>query len=422
MPGDSRVRPPDPSVAGLDDAMVALYRSLRRWAPGLVVFAWGVIVARLTNELSAQDANFTNLLPRTFWPADRPTNLLSLVAAAVVVLVPVASWLVKRRYASRGLGTIVARLLMAERDSSLSQYASICLQLNLTLQSCPFMVDGWPVGEVRVDVLPGDYKLPPTLLGGYETFRRDHSGARWVKQDQVRAMLVKNPTSFSDGDRLSLVVRRTMTSVAKFTSNRLASDPHGRGELIRKAVDDLEIEFPHVFCLQPVVVTSDDRVLLTRRSEKVEWYPGSWSCSIEEQMSEEDLVHPPMRRLVEWTRRALREELGLYADYEPEPYTDEGLKLLSVFVEGDNMNVSLCAYVHLDITAAALDPIIKAHPRPDYEFTEWAFLGLRELAEEVLRPTRHQYHPTSRYRMLMCLLHRYGEAGLARGLQRAMRR
>jgi hypothetical protein len=53
------------------------------------------------------------------------------------------------------------------------------------------------------------------------------------------------------------------------------------------------VRFPNSLCLQAVVLTRDDQVLLTAQSEKVTYYPGTWSCLIEEQLAPDDLRAGP---------------------------------------------------------------------------------------------------------------------------------
>lgn len=409
--------------------MIVVHRLLTRAGSGIVAFALGVVVTRLVNEASAGEVHdgfwrgLWGLARRTFDPADNDTNVLFLVALSVVVGIPVAKWAVRRRYASRGLHAELATVLAGMRHHSLSQYPQICFQQALSLQVCPFIVDGWSITDVRIDLQQGEYRLPAELVPQYRTFAKAHAGDDWMADDRTRYMLVRNPASFTDCPKLSLLVRKTCTSVGKFTSERLTGDEHDREEMLREAVTEGDIRFPHRLCLQLVVVTSDDKVLITQRSHKVDCYRGQWSCSLEEQMDAADLRPPPKERLLAWARRALEEELGLYADQQPTPYVDDNIKLLSVFIEGNNMNVSLCGYARLELSSDAfgdrLRNLLGNRDRRDTEHTAFAFLGLAELFTEVFRPTRDGgYHPTSRYRMLMYLLHRFGETELARQCRR----
>ena len=76
------------------------------------------------------------------------------------------------------------------------------------------------------------------------------------------------------------------------------------------------------------------------------------------------------------------------------------------------MNISLRTHVRLNITASDMHRTLNSLPRVDYEFTDWDFLRHEDVMDELIHPTR-AYHPTTGYRMLMALIHRQGEPGVA---------
>ena len=115
--------------------------------------------------------------------------------------------------------------------------------------------------------------------------------------------------------------------------------------------------------------------------------------------------------VVNCAQRLLKEELGL----ESPEYGRDNFRVLSVFLESEMLNISLCGHAVLEIDGAELDRMLRVLPRQDYEFTEWSFVTHEQLRSELFNPTR-AYHHSSGYRMLMALLHRYGEARAARML------
>jgi isopentenyldiphosphate isomerase len=182
-------------------------------------------------------------------------------------------------------------------------------------------------------------------------------------------------------------------------------------ETVNAVVDNHVIDFPHPFTAQIVVVTSDERVLLTHRSAKVHWYPGTWSCSIEETMTLEDVEaggnsSASLRVLVV---RGLHEELGLVdrADY----YAEDDARILSVFLEASETVVSLhrAVVVKLRIGAVALEARLRdPTTRKDDEMRQWRIATRADLFAYLRAPSTEYFHPTSRYRMLMFLLHAMG--------------
>src|SRR5438034_5075163 len=111
--------------------------------------------------------------------------------------------------------------------------------------------------------------------------------------------------------------------------------------------------------------------------------------------------------MLQWGKRALLEETGI----SNTAYSDENLRLISVFLESDILNVSLSGQAVLNISSDQLSETIKRKPRRDKEFTVWEYLDYKDdaLMSEILKPgPKYKYHPTSPYRMLMTLLKRHG--------------
>jgi len=168
-------------------------------------------------------------------------------------------------------------------------------------------------------------------------------------------------------------------------------------------INSLEVDFPHTLCLHLIVITSDNKILRTFRSPKVEHYPETWSCSIEENFSLKDLEGNIT--LYNCCKRLLWEELAI----NDEKYDEKDFKILSVFLEAKVLNISLCGVIYLKINSQNLNKILKNQPRIDYEFSDWDFLDFKEdsLISELVYPMKF-YHPTSGFRLLMVLIQRYG--------------
>lgn len=211
-----------------------------------------------------------------------------------------------------------------------------------------------------------------------------------------------------------LKVEKTVYSKVQFYRDCVATVESSRSGLIREAVEDTSIRFPHAFCMHAVVVTRDSKVLLTRRSPKVSYYPNAWSVSLEEQFSEVDLLPRCEGAVLRWAIRFLDEELSV----EEEHYDEQNLRALSVFLEADILNCSLATVLKLSIDSTELDQIIRGRPRKDTEFGEWEFVTYAELAKDLLE-TKRNWHPTSKYRMLLFLNHVQGAPKLARLLFRS---
>jgi len=225
------------------------------------------------------------------------------------------------------------------------------------------------MSEVRLYHDTKRFSLPEKYKRAHqEYFERYYQEKRFF-DDGVKLMLTRNPIAFSDSPTLVLYTQETLYSQVQFYRDNVAVVTSERDALIRTVVED-SVQFPHSLCMHIVVVTNDDKVLITKRSEKVAYSPGTWACTVEEQLAPQDLQGRANGTVLRWGERLLAEELGLSS----EAYNKDNLRVLSVFLESDILNVSLCAYVILDLESADLNQILHGLPRTDYEFTEWAFL------------------------------------------------
>jgi pyrimidine deaminase RibD-like protein/8-oxo-dGTP pyrophosphatase MutT (NUDIX family) len=305
-----------------------------------------------------------------------------------------------------------------ERNKSptVAPYPGIGWGDTLSLQDCPSMREGWPVTQIELhhdDNRP--FQLPDIYCESYKDYVERHWKTKRFYDDGEKFMVTHNPTAFSDAPTLKLQTIKCRYSQVRFYNDNVATIAAKRTPLIDELVKgSLEVRFAHSLCMHFVVVTSDDKVLVTKRSPKVEWDPNTWACSFEEQLARRDLVADPNSIIQEWAKRALKEELGLDA----KAYELDNLRVLSVFLESDILGVSLCTYVELSVDSGTLNTVLRGLPRTDYEFTEWQFLEFKpiELLSELMRPTLSP-HPSSGYRMLMALLKRFGVNELQRALR-----
>lgn len=266
--------------------------------------------------------------------------------------------------------------------------------------------EGWPISKVEIRLNNREYALPSQYTKAFKTFYKSRFKEKRFKDDSQKFMLAKNPIAFSDSPSLSIDIRPTRYSHIQFFRDEVATVPAKCNLLIDDLIKGSQFAgFPNAFCLHTVVVTSDSKILLTKRSPKVVYYPGTWSGSVEEQMSSEDVQQGAKSAARHWGCRLIREELGLGDD----AFRKDDFRILSVFLESDILNVSLCAYVELLLDADKLDTHLRHAPRTDYEFTEWTFIDLdkKTLLSELFHPTRY-YMPTTGYRLLHTFLRHFG--------------
>lgn len=74
------------------------------------------------------------------------------------------------------------------------------------------------------------------------------------------------------------------------------------------------------------------------------------------------------------------------------------------------MNLSLCGIAHIDLASTELNDMLAARISKDNEFTDWKFLTWGNLIDELNPeiPDSYEYHASSKYRILMALIYKYG--------------
>lgn len=300
---------------------------------------------------------------------------------------------------------------VVERDhvsADLSSYAGPAIQSAITIRLCPNITEGWLMSEIQLQHDTARFSIPADLKGPYKAYFTEFYDQKGFEVDGPKLMIQRTrPRSFTDSPPLRLKTQQTCYSEALFYMDTVATDKEKRSQLIRDVLvgEDRQVRFPHAVCLHFIICTLDNKLLITKRAPEVEYYPNTWSCSIEENMALKDLDPSPNEAVIKLGKRALLEELGLGED----AYEVENLRILSVFLESEILNISLCGFVKTNLQSDELRRIIRAVPRQDYEFVAWDFLDYEEeeLISEIRSPSL-PYHPSSRYRLLMAIMHRQG--------------
>ncbi len=386
----------------------AVQPRLLRMRPWLLSFPAGYLLGRLINATSGTGAG--NLLDAilSLFVLDSSVNALCWISLLFILAVPLFGLFVTYHKRHGRPEALLASLTQRRVESIAAPFAREALAWgpDVTLQLAPNLQAGWPVADVDVIYDGSTFALPSAEKNAYEKYVDANAGR--FKQNGTKYMLLRNPTAFSDAPNLTLELRKTKFSVVRYYQENIATIKPRRDALVEEAIRQGEISFPSSFCMHAVVTTKDGRVLVTKRAPKVEYSPGTWSVSVEEQLSADDFRSGARGVVKRWTQRLLLEELAI----QPVDYDSEALRLLSVFLEVDTMNCSVAAILPTSLSVTELNAILEAMPRTDYEFTEWRFLSYGELAEE-LKTITLLHHPSSGYRILLALANRYGAARVA---------
>lgn len=385
-----------------------LHRRLQRWQGRAIAFMSGMIINMLLN--AATNPGSLLAVVRQVYNVGRASGILAWgFTVAVVALVGVPPLL--ESYTRRwNWLSVLSQTFAQARDPQLTwiDRSTLVWGTEVMLQSPPDLRRGWAADAVELAISHSGFNLPDEHTAAYEEFVTSQNtiDPQRLTARAPKYGLSRNPSSFSDNPSLRLEIKETEYGKILYYKDKVAPDDAQRAALVRTAMDDRRIAFPNNLCLHAVVTTSDGKLLLTRRSTKVEYFPGRWSCSIEEQLAARDLEPDDGAIMRRWVTRALTEELGLRDRTLHDSYHDDAV-ILGVMLEASILNCGLIGLVSLDCDSFALAQILRTHPRTDYEFDEFAFIDWHDLAQELVNPTR-EYHPTSGIRMLTTGIAHFG--------------
>jgi len=171
---------------------------------------------------------------------------------------------------------------------------------------------------------------------------------------------------------------------------------------------------PNLIFVIPVVISTDDKVLIPLRSSKVKYYPGHWSISITEQINPDvDKVNNTLFQNV--TERAIEEELRCGV---------KDLKVLSLCREWQTGNIGVVVLSNIDATSSRA----AAQWRGAKDVNEARKLAFEDFSDltamlNLLRQTQYRdrnFHPHARYSLLFSLLARYGDEAVENGLNKIL--
>lgn len=363
--------------------------------------ASGLLVGMLINTMSTPELSrsFSDIINNIFQIQDRPLNYLSWISLIIITIIPIAELLLRFHYKKRRLESLFQNLLKDHISPELYKISEgrIALGSSLTLQQTPELIEGWKVNEIDICFDSKKFEIPKEKVKSYCEYLK----LKDFKNDGTKFMIINNPKSFTDSPNLKIELQECSYSQIQFYKDNVV--PLDKVNLIKTVFDDLSIKFPHSICLHLIIVTLDRQVLTTLRSGKVDYSPKTWSVSVEEQLDKKDFVDGSNNVLNRWLIRLLEEEIGI----DESDYSTSNFRLLSLFLESEIMNCSLCGLIKLEISSEELQKILQVKPKKDQEFTEWCFLSYNQLKKEFLHPSK-EYHPSSKYRIFLALLHKYG--------------
>ena len=396
------------AASRIDSILTDAYRLNIRYGSNAISLGGAVLLTNFTNQ-AADFGDISSALVGMFDPA-HPVSFLNYIAVLLIAIPLLSRPLLKRWRKNRSYDAMMAHMLSSLKDRSLWRYNRIAVNRSITLQKCPEIELGWAPSQLIIDHRATLFALPAQIEEPYHEFLETEFTPR-LGADGKTVMLREVPIAWTDVPTMVLKTEENLYSFSQFYWHHVAHNARWHEDTLFQVLDaeNSAVPFAHNLCLHLVVLTNDDKALLTKRSTRVASDQGTWSCSIEENLKPTDLHGERSGAVLRWMKRAILEELALNDTY----YDESNLKILSIFLESEKPNISVAGLVTLNIDAQELRTLLRTLPRNDYEFTTDDYLSIKELARELTNPSRY-YHPTSGYRILMALLHRYGEANFSR--------
>lgn len=280
---------------------------------------------------------------------------------------------------------------------------------NINLFWAEDLVKGWKDDKISICVSKPDFKATKELLNfANEKIKRE-------KNNGTKFRMI-NVSEDTENEKIKIIVDRCKYTETMCVQEMLKSyrETNANAEYyncMREALINLKVRReeirpekipPNSLCMHAVIVTKDDYVLLTKRSENLSYYPGAYDCSAEEQLHKDDFDQDGVH-ISNWVERFLEEELGLTKD-NCGSSTIGKVNLLSIFIEEDALNVALAVKIRLNTSKTQLEAILNNWPRKDYEF-KYQLVNWEALVEqfEIVQKAKgvKQFHPTAVNRMYL---------------------
>ncbi|MGQ0773225.1 MAG: hypothetical protein ACT4NY_02200 [Pseudonocardiales bacterium] len=186
-------------------------------------------------------------------------------------------------------------------------------------------------------------------------------------------------TTWSDSNKFYAALRRDRGATSHDSTGAwIEPVPLGRTAL------------PGIAAVHGIVLTTDDQVLLTQRSTKVDYAPLHWSASFEEQLNELDFGadEDPFTHAA---RRGFYEEFA--ADIDP-----TRISALSALLQLDLLNLSMVMLLRPGLTAAQIEEHWTNQAQDGWEAERLGWLPCESLHQLIRRNDFSPLHSTSRLR------------------------
>jgi transcriptional regulator with XRE-family HTH domain len=285
-------------------------------------------------------------------------------------------------------------------------------------------------GWTRDEILTTRLSTPLPVPDDIEALRKEKLPAiekRFTNSSHYR--LYSYTPAFSDRKGLEVTLApigfHDYYTLATLLDEPLLTEPDGSKLSIRQKYGSTAFTYsadhgtclvPSAVCLQCVLVTQDQQIVLMQRSSSVALYPNHWSASFEETMNApgpdpKGVSRSGDRDFFDCAIRGLEEEFGLAPD------AIQDMKVLSLNVEYLTLVIGVVGVIRLNLTAEAVKMswLLKAADKNEASKFTTLPADLSAVVEKLF--SQILWHPTARMRLIQYLFHRYGVDEVASAIQ-----
>ncbi len=275
---------------------------------------------------------------------------------------------------------------------------------------------GWGPTSVQVELARDDeYPLDPQVIHLLMPYKDELAGSGWEIKHRIATLerisneihtlrVVFAPITYEEGTgfhRGLVEAAAQGDDIVLALRERLANQLMGLGKYSVAGVAVVHV----------VVVTSDDYLVLCQRSPHTGYHPLHWSISFEEQINQKDLASGNAT-LSAAAVRGFQEEFSSGHTIVP-----DNVRTLGVFLEYSILNTSFCVYIEapLSFDELKLNWDSKAKDKWENATVVGEAFTLDNVTRLIqsnyygeTREKRGKFHPTSKYRLLLAAIYRFG--------------
>jgi hypothetical protein len=276
---------------------------------------------------------------------------------------------------------------------------------------------GWTAATTRVQLASSEeYPLDPQVIQLLTPHKERLAGQAWEAKYRVAALgqnidgisalkTTLAPTTYEEGSGFHRGLR---SAVAQGDASALGL----RDRLTEQLVQPGSYSVAGIAVVHVIVITPDDRLVLCQRSPHAGYHPLHWSISFEEQINQSDMVFGNFA-LSMAAIRGFREEFSCDS-----MVAAEDVRTLGVFLEYGILNIAFCVLLKSPLSFDELYSIWSSRAKKSWEnvdvrglpFTPGNVAALLQSPrlEKDMEGIDGDFHPTSKYRLVLAALHRFG--------------